>query len=437
MSSSQQTRSWTAFLLYDILLLLAGIMLLPFVAWRALRSRDFSRTLPARFGFVTNLPASEGRVLLHGVSVGEVKALRPLVLELQQRFPHRDLVIASSTPTGLAAARNLFKDLQVVAYPLDLSGAGRRFLARVKPSLVVLAELEIWPNFLRSCAILDIEVAIVNGRITERSMSGYRRVQRWLPQFDRIALYGVQNQRYAERFQKLSVPDNRIVVTGNLKYDNLPTASDDAAFETSVWSKWKRSHPMVVWASTHEPEELQLIKPWLQRKDSLDAVAVIVPRHPRRAGSLLQQLSKEVGGRSLLRLSESRHLDELPAGSILVVDAFGELETIYRASRGAFLGGSLIDHGGQNMLEAAAVGVPVVVGPHTENFLEEVDILASNDGLQVVEDPFKVVEWLILWLQNPELGAECGRNAANTLESERGAAQSTIRALQESGLLDH
>jgi 3-deoxy-D-manno-octulosonic-acid transferase len=436
MSSSQPTRSWTAFLLYDLLLLLAGLLLLPFVLWRVLRSRDFRCSLPERFGFVPRLEPADGRVLLHGVSVGEVKALRPLVLQFQEHYPNRSLVIASSTPTGLAAARSLYSDLQVVAYPLDLPGAGRRFLARVKPTVVVLAELEIWPNFLRSCATLGIEVAIVNGRITERSMAGYRRVQRWLPQFDRIALYGVQNQRYAERFQKLSVPNDRIVVTGNLKYDNLPTASDDIAFEGSVWSRWRNSSQMVAWASTHEPEETQLLKAWLANPASAEYVAILVPRHPRRSNALIQQLQREIGSRPLLRLSESRDLEQLPAGAILLVDAFGELEAIYRAVGGAFLGGSLIEHGGQNMLEAAAVGVPVVVGPHTENFLEEVAKLKAGHGLKVVEDPTQVVEWLILWLQSPEIAEDCGRNAAKTLESERGAAQSTIRALQKSGLLD-
>lgn len=435
MTSSRPTRSWTAFLLYDLLLLLAGLLLMPFVLYRLIRSRDFRRNLPARFGYVQKLADSPGRVLLHGVSVGEVKALKPLVLEFQKRYPERELVIASSTPTGISSARQIYQDLTVVAYPLDLPGAGRRFLARVKPSIVVLAELEIWPNFLRSCDGQGIEVAIVNGRITERSMVGYRRVQRWLPQFDRIALYGVQSQRYAERFQMLSVPDERIVVTGNLKYDNLPTASDDTAFEKSVWSRWHLHSEMAVWASTHEPEEQQLLEAWLKNPASAEAVAILVPRHPRRSGALMQMLQREIGNRPLLKLSEIRDLERLPAGAVVLVDAFGELEAIYRAVRCAFLGGSLIEHGGQNMLEAAAVGVPVVVGPHTENFLEEVAKLEAGQGLKVVEDASKVVEWLILWLQNPEIAADCGRNAAKTLESERGAAQSTILALQKSGLL--
>ncbi|MDP7062627.1 MAG: glycosyltransferase N-terminal domain-containing protein [Planctomycetota bacterium] len=435
MTSSQQTRSWKAFLLYNLLLWLAGLLLVPFVLYRLIHSRDFRRSLPARFGLVQELEPSNGRVLLHGVSVGEVKALKPLVLEFQQRYPQRELVIASSTPTGLALARQLYQDLPVVAYPLDLPGAGRRFLARVKPSIVVLAELEIWPNFLRSCDRLDIEVAIVNGRITERSMAGYRRVQRWLPQFDGIALYGVQNQRYAERFQKLSVPDDRIVVTGNLKYDNLPTPSDDIDFEESVWSRWCQHSEMAAWASTHEPEEQQLLRAWLANPASTSFVAIVVPRHPRRSNALMQMLQREVGPRPLLKLSENRDLERLPPGAVILVDSFGELEAIYRAVRCAFLGGSLIGHGGQNMLEAAAVGVPVVVGPHTENFFEEVEKLKAEGGLKVVEDPLAVVEWLVHWLQNPEVASDSGRKAAKTLESERGAAQSTLLALQKSGLL--
>ena len=435
MSHRPQTHSWAAFLLYDLLLWAAGVLLLPFVLWRLLRSASFRRTLPARFGFVPYFAPAKGRILLHGVSVGEVKALRSLVRELRERFPAREVVIASSTPTGLAAARAAYPDLQVVAYPLDLPGAGRRFLKRVKPSLVVLAELEIWPNFLLSCTRLGIQVAIVNGRITERSMAGYRRVQRWLPQFDRIALYGVQNERYAERFHMLSVPSERIVVTGNLKYDNLPTLAEDQAFRDSVWPRWQEGVPLVVLASTHEPEEVQVVREWMAKPVSAQAVLVVVPRHPRRSASLMQSLRKECGAREVALLSRIRERPRLEAGSVLLVDGFGELEAIYRCVRAAFLGGSLISHGGQNMLEASAVGVPVVVGPHTENFLEEVEKLRHGGGLVVVEDASQVVECLLRWLEDPQSAKACGQLGAKTLETERGAAQSTIHALQQAGLL--
>ncbi|MHC4824865.1 MAG: 3-deoxy-D-manno-octulosonic acid transferase [Planctomycetota bacterium] len=428
-------RRWAAFLLYDLLLMLVGVLLVPFGIFRALRSPDFRRSLPGRLGFAPELPSEAHRILLHGVSVGEVKALKPLVSALQAAYPGRPLVISSSTPTGLATARRLFPELPVVAYPLDLPGTCRRFLRRVRPSLVILAELEIWPNFLASCARLGVEVAIVNGRITERSLAGYRRVQKWLPQFERIALYGVQNQRYAERFSGLDVPADRVVVTGNLKYENLPTPVEDAQFQESCWARWGGGRPLVVWASTHDPEELQLWKAWTSAAAGEDAVVILVPRHPRRCGSLLPQLQKAAPGRNILLLSESEGLPTLEPGSMLIVDAFGQLESIYRVSDMAFVGGSLIPHGGQNMLEPAVFGVPVVVGPHNENFLEEVAVLEQGGGLKQGMEAEEVVECLLSWLQQPETARRIGHNGALALESQRGAAQSTVLALHEAGLL--
>lgn len=412
-----------------------GILLIPFALFRAVRSPDFRRSLRGRLGYATPLPAVPGRILLHGVSVGEVKALKPLVTVLRREEPNQELVISSSTPTGLSTARQLFPDLPVVAYPLDMPGISRRFLKRVQPTLVILAELEIWPNFLANCSRLDIQVAIVNGRITERSLAGYRRVQKWLPQFDRIALYGVQNERYAERFSGLDVSPDRVVVTGNLKYDNLPTQAEDAAFADSPWARWRSGPPMVVLASTHDPEEAQLLEAWAACEEARDAVLVVVPRHPRRCPQLVPQLKRLAPERPLRRFSEVENATSLEPGSVLVVDAFGQLEALYRVARMAFVGGSLIEHGGQNMLEPAVFGLPVVVGTHTDNFLEEVAVLEAGEGLQRAKDPAEVIEWLLRWLQDPVGAAQTGECGATALESQRGAAQSTVLALRQAGLL--
>ena len=433
--SRPRRRRRAAFLLYDFLLILVGILLIPFALYRSMRSPDFRRSLPGRLGFTDPLPAEPSRILLHGVSVGEVKALKPLVTELLREDATRALVISSSTPAGLATARQLFPDLEVVAYPLDMPGTSRRFLKRVKPTLVILAELEIWPNFLANCARDDIQVAIVNGRITERSLEGYRRVQKWLPQFDRIALYGVQNQRYAQRFSGLDVSPERVVVTGNLKYDNLPTPTEDAEFAQSCWARWADGPPMVVLASTHDPEEAQLLETWMRQRQAQEAVLVIVPRHPRRCPKLLPQLRRVAPEMPLCVLSEVQSDAALHSGSILVVDAFGQLEYLYRVAQMAFVGGSLIEHGGQNMLEPAVFGLPVVVGLHTENFLEEVAVLEEGRGLKRAKDPIDVVECLLRWLQDPAQATLVGERGAAALESQRGAAQSTVLALHQAGLL--
>lgn len=428
------SRRWTALVVYDLLLCLAGLILLPLAAWKWLRSASFRQRLPMRLGYARPLAKHPKRILLHGVSVGEVKALKPLLHELAQRYPDHERVISSSTPTGLAFAQRLYPDLQVVAYPLDLVGACSRFLDRVQPALVVLAELEIWPNFLRQCAKRGVEVAIVNGRITERSMSGYRRVQRWLPQFDRIALYGVQNPRYAERFSSLDVPAERVRVTGNLKYDDLPLPADEEAYQEGPWSAWSRQLPVVVWASTHEPEEQELATHWQGMPAQQACLTVVVPRHPKRAEALVEELSGQLG-QPVRRFSQLLPGFQPQPGDWLLVDAFGELGQIYRAASAAFVGGSLLPHGGQNILEPAAVACPVVVGPHCENFLEEVQRLREADGLQQVEDAAQVLEWLSAWSIDPEQAQVVGNAGRLALESGRGAAQSTVDALEQSDLL--
>lgn len=430
----KETRSG-AFLAYGLLLYLAAILLAPLALWRCLRSVAFRRALPGRLGFAQRSPSGqEHPLLLHGVSVGEIKALRPLVALLRERRPDLPIAISSTTPAGLATARAAYPELAVHAYPLDLPGATRRFLDRVQPRSVVLAELEIWPNFLRSCHDRGIPVAIVNGRITESSIRGYRRVQRWLPRFDRIALYGVQNERYAQGFLALEVPRERVVVTGNLKYDNLPTAVEDAAYWTSLWARVSAEAPLFVFASTHEPEELELARAWSQSALSEHAIAVFVPRHPQRSERLAAALAREAS-KPLLRRSELHGNESITPGTWVLVDVFGELESIFRGARGAFLGGSLVEHGGQNVLEPAALGIPVVTGPHVQNFREEVALLEDAGGLKRAADAAEVLRYFEAWLADPSAALSIGRAALGALASRRGAAQSTFLALQRAGVV--
>ncbi len=422
-----------AFLAYDFLLYLGGFLLLPWIAWRCLRDPAFRHGLPGRLGFAA--PAAPARpLLLHGVSVGEVKALRPLVRLLRERHPDLPLAISSTTPGGLATARAAYPDIAVVAFPVDLPGATRRFLERVRPRAVVLAELEIWPNFLRGCHARGIPVAIVNGRITENSVRGYRRVQRWLPRFDRIALYGVQSERYAEGFRALDVPRDRVVVTGNLKYDNLPTAAEDAAFRASPWPAWAGGTPLIVLASTHEPEEERLAAAWARSPWRERAAIAVVPRHPRRADALQPVLERALGA-AVLRRSALAEGATLAPGSVLLVDTFGELESVYRAARAAFVGGSLIEHGGQNVLEPAALGIPVVVGPHTANFAEESALLEQAGSLRRAPDASAVIRCWEEWLADESAARAEGLAGAAVLATRRGAAESTLAALTRAGIL--
>lgn len=420
------------YFVYQLVLAIGSVLLAPWALLRLILQRDFRRGLPGRLGFVERLNPASRRILLHGVSVGEVKALRPLVRMLREQNPDHALVISATTPSGLATARQAFPDLDVVPFPLDYAGAVKRFLARVQPTTVVLAELEIWPNFLRACSRRQIPVAIVNGRITERSMEGYRRVQRLLPQFDRIALYCVQNQRYADRFLALQVPTDSVVVTGNMKFDSLPRGGGAAV---APWTTWLEDQPSWVLASTHDPEEMDV----LARADAAGVLAktrtVVVPRHPRRVPALLEAMRRAELSVPVILRSEAEEEQGLPSACILLVDTFGELEAIYAAVDVAFLGGSLIEHGGQNVLEAAAFAKPVVVGPHVDNFQEEVDLLKAAGGLRRAEDVEVLLEFVGLWLQNPGSAQEAGLAGRSALDARRGATSTTYEAITRAGLL--
>lgn len=419
------------YLVYQLLLGVGTVLLAPWAFFRLLLQADFRKGLPGRLGFVDRLQPAPKRVLLHGVSVGEVKALRPLVRHIQEQLPEHAIVVSASTPSGLATARQAFPELDVVPFPLDYAGAVKRFLSRVQPSTVVLAELEIWPNFLRACSRRSIPVAIVNGRITERSMVGYRKVQRLLPQFDRIALYCVQNHRYAERFLALQVPEESVVVTGNMKFDSLPRGGGEAE---EPWAHWFADQPSWVLASTHDPEELMVLGAAHQSGLLASSRTLVVPRHPRRSAQILEAMRKAEWGVPIVLRSLTADSDDLPAACVMLVDTFGELESIFSTVDLAFLGGSLIEHGGQNVLEAAAFGKPVLVGPHVDNFTEEVELLKASGGLRRGEDVQVLLEFAQEWLQNPREAQSAGEAGRAALDSRRGATETTFNALAQAGL---
>ncbi len=428
-------RRGAIYLLYDVSLHLAGLVLLTWVGLRALVSPSFRRGLEGRLGGGRFLAGEGPCLLLHGVSVGEIRAARPLVDAILRAHSRTRVVISSTTIGGREVAVRTFPDRDVVTYPIDLAWACRRFLKRIQPTGVILMELEIWPNFLRECERAGIPVAIVNGRITERSANGYLKVHRFLPQFDRIRLYGAQNERYARRFRSLPVSPRRVEVTGNLKYDVLPSRKQDEEYRQSPWPAWIGGRTALAFGSTHPPEELDLLKA-ARRFPELEALLwLVAPRHPRRVGKLEGEVRRACPGRPVLRRSRLTGREPLPDGSILLVDTLGELEMVYRSAKAAFVGGSLVPHGGQNVLEPAALGCPVAVGPHTENFSEEVELLLQAGGILRAETPAALLELMADWLRDPAAAETCSRAALQALSEQQGAAQATLDALARAGLL--
>jgi 3-deoxy-D-manno-octulosonic-acid transferase len=370
-------------------------------------------------------------VLLHGVSVGEVKAIRSLVDQIQRDYPDLSLAISTTTVTGHQTANETYPDLEVLVYPLDMFGACSRFLNAVSPKLVVLAELELWPNFLRACEKRDVDVAVVNGRITLHSLAGYLRIGRWLPRFGKVRFFGVQTELYAQRFQQLGVSEDDIVITGNIKYDSLhiPQRSNPE----SPWLRWANSGSFFLAASTHAPEESELLSAYTKMEFN-NSCFVLVPRHPQRCADLRDEMQRQYPQVRFALFSEELDSAKLDC-DVLIVDALGQLEDAFAHADSCFIGGSLLEHGGQNLLEAAVASCPLVMGPSYHNFEDEVALLLSNDGMRIGNNAQDVLELLHDWRQNPEKGRLLAQNALNALESQRGTAKITLDAMRDLDLL--
>ena len=434
MSLSLGRRLLLAF--YSALLWLLVPVTLYHLVWRGLRQREYLLRWSERYAQRESLPdLPPGALWIHAVSVGEVNAAIPLVNALRQRHPDRPLLITTITPTGSARVRALWGDaVHHVYLPYDLHGMVRRFLSRVRPALAIVIETELWPNLFVACARADVPVVIANARLSERSLQGYR----WMAPLIRLALSGVrlvaaQSEADAARFRVLAGDDARIVVTGNLKFDQpLPKASLDEAIG---WRKVFGGRPVWVAASTHAAEESAVLDAHRRlRETHADALLLWAPRHPERFNAVAEQVRE--AGFALRRRSVERGPDARCA--VFLIDSLGELPGFLAAGDVAFVGGSLCEVGGHNLLEPAALGVPVLSGPHTFNFAEIAALLKDVGALETVGDAAELAAAIERLLADPEEARQRGRAGRQRIDRERGALQRTLSLIDEvAGLPGH
>ncbi|MAB80559.1 MAG: 3-deoxy-D-manno-octulosonic acid transferase [Planctomycetes bacterium] len=417
---------------YDAGWVVAAIVGAPWLLWSCLRRPGFAAGVRERIGRGLDRlpPRVRSRVLVHGVSVGEVKAARSIVTELEKSYPELEVVISTTTDTGMEVARGIYPENLVVRFPVDLSFFVRRFLRCIDPTFVVLVELEIWPNFLRQCNRDGRPVAVVNGRITEISHGRYLVFRKLLPEFNRISLFCVQSPEYAERFRLLDVEDERILVTGNIKVDGLRTGPLDPGEERRELLGGRPGQRVLVAGSTHEPEERWLAQVWREFVPELRLI--LVPRHPSRSQAVLSTLA-EIGV-SCQSLSSLRAGNEEPdASRPALVDTIGELEWIYGLADLVFVGGTLAPHGGQNMLEPAAQGKVCVFGPHLRNFTQEAKLLLEAQAAVRVEGTAYLGPALVRLEADPAECARMGQRGMESVASQRGATAITTGALATLG----
>jgi 3-deoxy-D-manno-octulosonic-acid transferase len=405
------------------------------------RQKNYRPSLRERFG---RLPQSvhqptRGAIWIHAVSVGEVLAVAPLVPQLRQRFPERKIVVSTVTETGQElAARQLGADATIYL-PLDFGFACRRALRAVQPELVIIAETEFWPRFLREAKGAGARVMIVNGRISDRSFGRYRFWRNSMrPILSHVDLFLMQSEEDARRIRAIGAPQERISVSGNLKYDlALPAAAPVVAWLEGEVGRQQRRPLIVAGSVTSGEESLVLIAFGVVQGQWPRALLVLAPRRPDRfdaAARLAEESNRKVLRRSQLSFAPGDHppLDE--NAGVLLLDSVGELAGLYRLADAVFVGGSLVPAGGHNVLEPAWFGKPPLFGPSMENFRGIAARFLEARAAMQVSSPEELGDAWIELIQNPARSEQMGRKARELVEANRGATARSLERIAE--LLD-
>ena len=413
--------------LYTFLLYLLTPLVLLRLAWRGLRARDYWRRWPERFGSIKP-PLGEQVIWIHAVSVGEVQAAEPVVRALLGSRPEYSLLVTTVTPTGSARVIALFGQKVAHVYaPYDLPGVVSRFFDRVRPRLAIVMETELWPNLFHACQQRAIPLLLVNARLSARSVAGYSRVRGLAGDtLAAVTEIAAQGETDAGRFVSLGARPAAITVTGNLKFEQrIPPSLLERA--EVLRRDWGVGRPVWIASSTHEGEDELLLDVFRQlRKQFADCLLVLVPRHPERFVSVAA-LCRQRGYHTVLR---SEHVRCTAETAVYVGDTMGELPLLYAASDVAFVGGSLVPHGGHNLLEPAALGMPVVTGQHVFNFTEICELLINAGAVVKVADTDELLQTVARWLGDANERHRVGQLGRQVVEKNRGAIQAVMAIIE-------
>lgn len=417
--------------IYSVLLGAALVVGAPCWLARMATSGRYRAGLTQRLGFI---PASlagavkDRRVIwLHAVSVGEVLAASELVHQLRAVLPNHLVAVSTTTETGQRLARERFSGTPVFYLPLDFAFIVRRYLHLLKPELLILMESELWPNLMNECVRSGVPVAVVNAKVSDRSLPRYKRLRRlWRPLLGGVSLFLAQSEENARRLIEIGAPADRVRVPGNLKYDiKAPGSSVMTALLRSLLPA---QVSVLVCGSTLEGEEAMLLTAWPEViKGHPRAVMILAPRHTPRFDSVAALIAER--GLAMVRASELQtHRKEIVPGSVVLLDTIGDLASVYSLATAAFVGGSLVRWGGHNPLEPARFGVPVVTGPWTHNFREIVDAMRAANAIRIVE-PEGLAQALAEMMSGEERAM--GVRGREVFEAQAGVTARTVDALME------
>jgi 3-deoxy-D-manno-octulosonic-acid transferase len=422
------------YFIYSLLILLFGALASPYLAYQAIRYKKYVGSLGQRMGY---LPVSfnldgEQSIWIHAVSVGEVLTARALISDLKRHYPHLRIFLSTTTMGGQQVARRNVQDVDAVFYfPFDLAFIVRRTLRLVRPRLFIMMETEIWPNLLRQCKKLGVATVMVNGRISSRSYPRYKLVRPFfktvLADVDRFCM---QSEESARRLADIGADPSRITVTGSLKFDSLemPGAPTPGRGRERVLRYFRMSpgRPVIVAGSTMRGEEEVLFQAYRKMRATGNTLLVIAPRNPERFGEVTQLARNQ----AFLTVKRSDlPIDAEPRGEVVVLDTIGELAQLYQIATAVFVGGSLVDSGGHNILEPAVFGKPIVFGPYMQNFKEIAETFVTHEAAIQVQSARALEEALLALLTDPVRRAKLGAAARALVESNRGAKDRSLNVI--------
>lgn len=396
-------------------------LLIPFILlrllWRSRRNPAYRHRIRERFGYSEHF--FEKTLWVHAVSLGESLIAVSLIKKLRLRYPALPIVVTTMTPTGAARIQAALGDSVSHLYiPYDLPSAVDRFLERLKPVIAVIVETELWPNLFAACRKREIPLVIANGRLSERSAKGYRRISLLTREMlETVSLLMAQSKADAERFLALGINSSRVAVTGNIKFD-LELPSDLIPRSEVLRMHLGKERPIWIAASTHAGEEEIILKAHaLIRKTEPQSLLILVPRHPERFTAVAELIVQQ--GFPFVRRSQGVSCQGDTA--VFLGDTMGEMLLFYAACDVAFVAGSFARIGGHNLLEPAALSKPVITGPQLFNFTEIAELLNQAQALVEVQDASALAAAVLRFFADPAFGKQKGENARQVVEANRGA----------------
>jgi 3-deoxy-D-manno-octulosonic-acid transferase len=414
------------YLLYSLIYIVALIFILP-VEYFKRPGHIRKRWLKEKFGFLDSslVTHHSSPIWVHAVSVGEVMASLPLLKRLREKYPSKNIILSTITDTGQKVARERVSEGTGVVYlPFDITPVITAVIKKVKPVILIIIETELWPNLIRGFRKNGTPVILLNGRISENSFRGYKRISLFMKRvLSHIDFFGMQGEEYADRIKSLGVNTGKVVNTGNFKFDSSPPS------QTPVWTE-KIKGPVITAGSTHEGEEEFITSVYHElKKDSPALNLIIAPRHPERFKGVEDML--RLKGISFIKRSAfSNQLPEstIVQGQIILLDTVGELSAIYGISDIAIIGKSFRGYGGQNPLEPACWGKPIVCGPHMENFPVIRDFYTEGAAIEVREDElYSTLKELLL---SPDKAEEIGSKAQELYRKNAGAVERSLKIVE-------